>query len=126
MPHCEIGDTVVLQAAADLAGSPEIGVVIAREDGMARVSWPARTDMIEVGALAAVTVPRDPARQFRLGDRVVRNPVSWIANAFDGRGRGEGIGIVVPSPFPASAGEYDVVWPGGRCFEDETQLLPAP
>jgi len=65
-------------------------------------------------------------RLFAVGDRVVRNPEAWRPNEFDSWGRGVGIGVVVVPPFPLGPDEVDVRWPGGRCFESVTQLLPAP
>ena len=63
---------------------------------------------------------------FQVGDRVVSNPATWQPNDFDAWGRGLGVGIVVEPPFPLDSDEVDVRWPGGRCFEWATQLLPAP
>lgn len=62
---------------------------------------------------------------FEVGDRVVRNPATWLPNAFDSWGRGVGVGVVVEPPFPLGPDEVDVRWPGGRCFESVGQLLPA-
>jgi hypothetical protein len=53
---------------------------------------------------------------FHPGDRVVKNPATWVANEFDGWGRGVGVGVVVEGPFEVD-GEVDVRWPAGRCFE---------
>jgi hypothetical protein len=64
---------------------------------------------------------------FRVGDRVVRNPATWVPNDFDAWGRGQGVGVVVEPPFAVEdLGEADVRWPGGRCFEAVAGLLPAP
>jgi enamine deaminase RidA (YjgF/YER057c/UK114 family) len=65
-------------------------------------------------------------RTFAVGDRVVRDPLTWQPNEFDAWGRGDGVGVVVDPPFPLDPGEVDVRWPGGRCFQDTAQLLPAP
>jgi hypothetical protein len=63
---------------------------------------------------------------FRVGDRVIRNPATWVPNEFDAWGRGQGVGIVVEPPFAIDdLGEVDVRWPGGRCFEAVNGLLPA-
>jgi hypothetical protein len=64
--------------------------------------------------------------KFNIGDRVIKNPEGWIPNDFDGWGRGVGVGvgIIVEPPFELDEGDYDVRWPGGRCFERESQLLP--
>ncbi len=53
---------------------------------------------------------------FQPGDRVVKNPATWVANEFDGWGQGVGVGVVVEGPFEVD-GEVDVRWPAGRCFE---------
>lgn len=121
MQRFRMGDTVTLGASG-----AEVGVIVALDGAAARVSWPTRGRVVALGELVAARLAPDPARRFQLGDRVMKNPAAWIANAFDGWGRGEGIGVVVPGPFPPADGEYDVVWPGGRCFEQEAQLLPAP
>jgi hypothetical protein len=63
-------------------------------------------------------------KKFNIGDRVIKNPDGWIPNDFDGWGRGVGVGIIVEPPFELDEGDYDVRWPGGRCFERESQLLP--
>lgn len=62
---------------------------------------------------------------FKVGDKVVKNPDTWIANDFDRWGRGEGVGVVVEPPFEMGE-EVDVRWPCGRCFERVDQLLPSP
>ena len=63
---------------------------------------------------------------FRIGDRVIKNPVTWKPNSFDEWGRGEGVGVVVEPPFDLDGRAVDVRWPHGRCFEDIDGLLPAP
>lgn len=63
---------------------------------------------------------------FHVGDRVVKNPATWVPNNFDSWGRGEGVGIVVEPPFELDPTEIDVRWPAGRCFEWVSELLPAP
>ena len=63
--------------------------------------------------------------QFKVGDYVKKNPDTWKPNEFDSWGRGEGIGQVVEPPFQMEAHEVEVRWPGGRCFENVDQLLPA-
>lgn len=56
--------------------------------------------------------------KFCVGDRVVKNPATWVINEFDGWGRGEGIGVIVEPPFDVEDLELvDVRWPAGRCFE---------
>jgi hypothetical protein len=65
-------------------------------------------------------------RSFSVGDKVVKNDKTWVANDFDSWGRGIGIGVVVEPPFPMADSEVDVRWPAGRCFEDTFGLLPAP
>lgn len=62
--------------------------------------------------------------KFEVGDKVVKNPVTWRPNDFDKWGRGEGIGIVVEPPFELDqTEEVDVRWKGGRCFEFTVELL---
>ena len=61
---------------------------------------------------------------FRVGDRVVKNPATWVPNDFDSWGRGLGVGVVVEPPFALGPDEADVRWPAGRCFEDTGGLLP--
>ena len=62
---------------------------------------------------------------YKIGDYVKKNEAKWEENDFDSWGRGLGIGVVVEPPFPVEDNEVDVRWPGGRCFESTTQLLPA-
>lgn len=63
---------------------------------------------------------------FHVGDRVVKNAVTWQPNDFDSWGRGLGVGVVVEPPFELESDTVDVRWPGGRCFESTTGLLLAP
>lgn len=44
----------------------------------------------------------------KVGDRVVRNPATWLPNEFDSWGRGIGIGVVVEPPFVLDSDEVDV------------------
>ncbi len=61
---------------------------------------------------------------FNVGDKVVKNPQTWVKNEFDGWGRGEGVGIVVEPPFSLDdINSIDVRWETGRCFEDVQGLL---
>ncbi|MFT4540639.1 MAG: hypothetical protein ACI841_003238 [Planctomycetota bacterium] len=62
---------------------------------------------------------------FQVGDHVRKNPMTWVRNDFDHWGRGVDVGEVVEPPFEMEEGGLDVRWPGGRCFENEEQLLPA-
>lgn len=64
-------------------------------------------------------------REFKVGDRVVKNPENWIPNDFDRWGRGEGVGQVVDAGVALDLGYVDVRWPSGRCFEASDQLLSA-
>jgi hypothetical protein len=68
--------------------------------------------------------------QFRVGDRVVKNPTGWIPSAFDAWGAGEGVGVVLgvyeQQTGVPSLGEYDVRWPAGRATQAQAELLPAP
>lgn len=61
---------------------------------------------------------------FKIGDYVKKNPTTWVSNDFDGWSRGVGIGQVVEPPYTMSPDQVDVMWPGGRCFENVGQLLP--
>jgi hypothetical protein len=56
--------------------------------------------------------------KFRKGDKVIKNESTWIKNDFDDWGRGIGIGEVV-EVYP----DLDVRWDGGRCFENESQII---
>ncbi len=56
------------------------------------------------------------------GDKVIKNPDTWIPNDFDSWGRGLGVGEVVEPPFELDADVVDVRWEGGRCFEETNQL----
>ena len=66
------------------------------------------------------------AKRFAIGDRVIKNAETWVANAFDDWKRGIGVGVVVEPPFFLEPETVDVVWPAGRCFEAADGLLPAP
>lgn len=64
---------------------------------------------------------------FKVGDKVIKNPATWVANDFDGWGRGIGVGEVVEPPFPMDdLGMVEVRWPAGRCGELCVGLLAAP
>ena len=64
---------------------------------------------------------------FSVGDRVIKNPSTWIANDFDAWGRGIGVGEVVEPPFSLDdLCRVDVRWPAGRCTERTDGLLLAP
>lgn len=67
-----------------------------------------------------------PVAPFKVGDRVIKNPETWVVNAFDDWGREIGIGVVVEPPFYLEPELVDVRWPHGRCFEAIVGLLPAP
>ena len=54
----------------------------------------------------------------KTGDKVIKNPETWIPNEFDEWGRGEGEGEVV-----ATLPDLDVKWPAGRCYENIEQLI---
>jgi hypothetical protein len=62
-------------------------------------------------------------KEFSIGDKVIKNPDTWIPAEFDEWGRGIGVGIVTKPPFPLYDSETDIRWPSGRCFEFEEQLL---
>ena len=73
---------------------------------------------------------------FKIGDRVVKNPATWRPSEFDGWGAGEGVGVIADPPWedhidgvwPGANEEpcVDVVWPAGRAFQYTAELLPAP
>lgn len=63
--------------------------------------------------------------EFRVGEYVKKNPETWQPNEFDSWGRGVGVGQIVEPPFEMVNGQVDVRWPGGRCFENVLELLPA-
>ena len=58
----------------------------------------------------------------KIGDRVVKNPETWIVCEFDNWGRGVGVGVVVDPPFEMGVHFVDVRWPAGRCFESVCEL----
>lgn len=63
------------------------------------------------------------------GDRVRKNPATWIPNEFDEWGRGRGVGEVLAEDpkYPlVDLGMVDVRWPNGRCAEPVEQLLKVP
>jgi len=63
----------------------------------------------------------------KIGDRVIKNPATWVPNAFDTWGRGIGVGVILPDTDGICGdGCFDVRWPGGRCAERAIQLLPEP
>jgi len=63
--------------------------------------------------------------EFKVGEYVKKNPMTWQPNDFDSWGRGLGVGQIVEPPFEMPHDQVDVRWPGGRCFENIHQLLPA-
>ncbi len=60
---------------------------------------------------------------FEIGDKVVKNPETWIPNEFDDWGRGLDVGIVVEPDFPLNDNEVDVKWADGTCVEYVEQLM---
>ncbi|HKE18553.1 MAG TPA: hypothetical protein VKB80_26930 [Kofleriaceae bacterium] len=64
--------------------------------------------------------------KFSVGDKVVRNPATWVPNELDAWGRGRGVGVVIEPPLHTEDSAVDVRWPCGRCFEEVAGLLPAP
>jgi hypothetical protein len=59
-----------------------------------------------------------------IGDKVIKNPETWIADDRDENGwRGTGIGIVVEPPFATGEDWVDVRWEGGRYFEKVAHLI---
>ena len=59
---------------------------------------------------------------FEVGDKVIKNELTWIPNDFDRWGRGLGIGVIVDPPFEMEDNEVDVKWSCGRCIETTDQL----
>lgn len=62
--------------------------------------------------------------EFKIGDKVVKNPYTWIPSEFDAWGAGEGVGEIIKPPFELDEGYVDVKWPNGRCFQQTIELLP--
>lgn len=60
-------------------------------------------------------------RPFKVGDKVVKNPATWIPSDFDRWEAGVGIGEVVAVE---PANQVDVRWPAGRATQQEIELLP--
>jgi hypothetical protein len=60
--------------------------------------------------------------KFKVGDRVVKNPMTWIANDFDDWGRGIGVGEIVEIDL-SDRSDVDVRWPAGRCYEQPGGLM---
>lgn len=52
-------------------------------------------------------------RNFKPGDKVVKNPETWEASDFDRWGAGEGVGVVISN----EAGVVDVQWTAGRAYQ---------
>jgi hypothetical protein len=71
----------------------------------------------------AVEAMSPGAGRFMPGRRVVKNPATWTPSDFDAWGAGVGVGVVIG---PAGPGQVDVRWDGGRCYQREDELLPAP
>lgn len=62
--------------------------------------------------------------RFKVGDRVVKNPLTWKPSEFDGWGAGEGVGVIVEAPlYGIDDGLVDVRWPAGRCSQHEDELI---
>ena len=60
---------------------------------------------------------------FSIGDKVKKNPATWIGSEFDEWGAGIGIGEVVEPPFELDETDVDVRWPNGRCFQKTIELI---
>jgi hypothetical protein len=62
--------------------------------------------------------------KLNIGDKVIKNTITWKKNEFDAWGRGKGVGLIVASPFAIDDLDMvDVCWPAGRCFEKTDQLI---
>lgn len=125
--QCVIKNQPASEKAAGLQNETEIGVVVEIYDRHnVFVSWATHGSCEKTGQLILSSViPTIPSTKFKIGDLVVKNPLTWKSNDFDGWGRGIGIGIVVIAPFEIEEDEVDVRWPAGRCFENVTGILPA-
>ncbi len=62
----------------------------------------------------------------KVGDKVIKNPATWEAGAFDAWGAGIGIGVVVEPPFMLDSDMVDVRWSNGRAFQKIRELMRAP
>jgi len=61
--------------------------------------------------------------KLKVGDKVRKNPETWIGSDFDSWGAGVGVGEVVEPPFELDEGDVDVRWPAGRCFQRANELI---
>ena len=57
----------------------------------------------------------------RIGDKVVKNPETWICSEFDYWGAGEGVGEVVEPPF-ATEDYVDIRWPKREMLPSEERV----
>ncbi len=58
-----------------------------------------------------------------VGDKVVKNPETWIPSEFDAWGAGEGVGIIVEvNRVPGEDTLVDVRWPNGRAYQRPVEL----
>ena len=63
----------------------------------------------------------------QIGDKVTKNPTTWIADDVDAWGRGIGVGEIVDAQgSTADLGAAAVHWPAGRCMERLDGLQSAP
>lgn len=73
---------------------------------------------------SGATVKHEPAdREFKAGDRVIKNPATWQPSEFDAWGAGAGVGVVVE--VVADLGMVDVRWPAGRAHQKMSELIHA-
>lgn len=60
----------------------------------------------------------------KAGQKVKKNPETWVPNAIDERGRGHGIGVVLKDEIPCKRQrKVDIEWPIVRCFERVEGLI---
>lgn len=60
--------------------------------------------------------------KFKVGDRVTKNILTWVANDFDDWGRGIGIGEIIEIDV-CDSDDVDVRWPAGRCYEQPCGII---
>jgi hypothetical protein len=63
--------------------------------------------------------------KLKVGDHVVKNPLTWEPCDADAKGKGEGVGLVVKPPYELeSLKAVDVLWPNGvKYFSFADELI---
>lgn len=59
----------------------------------------------------------------KIGDKVIKNPQTWVASEFDVWGSGEGVGEIIGFDGPVDDLFIDVRWEGGCSFHMPEELL---